>query len=76
MKCVICKYGETQPGTANITLERGGAMMMIRDVPGEICDTCGETYHSEEVTSILLKEAEQAYRSGIDIEVRHYRKAA
>jgi YgiT-type zinc finger domain-containing protein len=76
MKCVICKHGETRPGTASITLEREGTTIMIRDVPGEICDTCGEIYHSEEVTSILLKQAEQAYREGIDFEVRRYRKAA
>ncbi|MBK8533896.1 MAG: type II toxin-antitoxin system MqsA family antitoxin [Candidatus Competibacteraceae bacterium] len=76
MKCIICKHGETQPGTASILLERGGTTIMIRDVPGEICETCGEVYHSEEVTSVLLKQAEQAYREGIDVEVRRYRKAA
>lgn len=76
MKCVICKHGETQLGTASITLERDGAIIIIRDVPGEICQTCGEVYHNEEVTSILLKQAEQAYRAGVDVEVRHYQKAA
>lgn len=76
MKCVICKHGETRPGTASITLEREGTTIMIRDVPSEICDTCGEVYYSEEVTSVLLKQAEQAYREGIEFEVRHYRKAA
>ncbi len=76
MKCTICKHGETQPGTASITLERNNAVIVIREVPGEICDTCGEAYHSEEVTSSLLKQAEQAYYAGIDVEVRHYRKAA
>ncbi len=66
-----------------MTLERAGTTIIIRDVPGiirdvpgEICDTCGEVYHRQEVTSILLKQAEQAYRDGVDIEVRRYRKAA
>lgn len=76
MKCTICKHGEMQPGTASITLERNNTVIVIRDVPGEICDTCGEAYHSEEVTSNLLKQAEQAYRAGIDVEIRHYQKAA
>lgn len=76
MKCIICKHGETRPGTASIMLEREGTTIMIRDVPAEICETCGEVYHSEEVTSVLLKQAEQAYREGIDVEVRRYRKAA
>lgn len=76
MKCVICKHGQTRPGTASITLERDGSAILIRDVPGEICDTCGEVYHSEEVTMRLLEQAEQAYQRGVTIEVRTYHKAA
>lgn len=76
MRCVICRHGETQLGTASITLERGETVIIIRGAPGEICDTCGETYHSKDVTSALLKQAEQAYRNGVDVEVRHYQKAA
>ena len=76
MKCVICRHGETRPGTASITLERDGTTLVIRNVPGEICQTCGEVYHSSEVTANLLDQAEQAYRDGIEVEIRHYRKAA
>ncbi|MCC7221530.1 MAG: YgiT-type zinc finger protein [Candidatus Contendobacter sp.] len=54
---------------------RNSAVIVIREVPGEICDTCGEAYHSEEVTSSLLKKAEQAYCAEIDVEVRHYQEA-
>ncbi|MFO1371453.1 MAG: YgiT-type zinc finger protein [Candidatus Competibacteraceae bacterium] len=49
---------------------------MIRDVPGEICDTCGEVYHDAEITQLLLDQAEQACRNGVDVEVRRYKKAA
>ena len=76
MKCLICRHGETYSGTATITLERGSTAILFRDVPGDICNTCGEVYHSEEVTSILLKQAEQAYHAGIDVEIRHYQEAA
>jgi len=76
LKCVICKHGRTRPGTASITLERDGAVILIRDVPGEICTTCGEVYHSEDVTALLLEQAEQAYQNGVTLEVRTYRKAA
>ena len=27
MKCVICKHGETRPGTASITLERDSTVI-------------------------------------------------
>lgn len=76
MKCVICKHGETRPGTASLTLERGGTTIVIRDVPGEVCDTSGEVYYSEEVTDMLLNQAEQAYHDGVDIEIRRYKKVA
>lgn len=76
MKCVICKHGQTRPGTASIILERDGAVILIRDVPGELCTTCGEVYHSQEVTALVLGQAEQAYQNGVTVEVRHYRKAA
>ena len=76
MKCVICRHGETRPGTTSITLERGGSTIVIRNVPGEICQTCGEVYYSSEVTANLLEQAERAYRDGIEVEIRNYRKAA
>lgn len=76
MKCVICKTGETHPGTASIVLEREGTAILIRNVPGEICDTCGEAYHDAETTALLLDQSEQAYRDGIEVEVRRYKQAA
>lgn len=36
MKCVICKHGETPPGTSSLTLERGGTPLVIREVPSNI----------------------------------------
>ncbi|MGH7938508.1 MAG: type II toxin-antitoxin system MqsA family antitoxin, partial [Bryobacteraceae bacterium] len=42
MKCTICKKGETAPGTATVTLERGGLTLVVKDVPAQICDNCGE----------------------------------
>jgi YgiT-type zinc finger domain-containing protein len=76
MKCVICKHGQTRPGTASITLERQGMTIVIQKVPAEVCEVCGEIYHSEEVTSLALKQAEQAYQDGIGVAVASFRKAA
>lgn len=38
MKCVICKHGETRPGKTTVTLERGGATIVVKGVPAWICD--------------------------------------
>ena len=44
MQCIICQYGETEPGTTTVTLTRGDATIVIRDVPAQICAICGEEY--------------------------------
>jgi YgiT-type zinc finger domain-containing protein len=33
MRCVICKVGETAPGTVTVTLQRGNTGTVVRDVP-------------------------------------------
>ncbi len=76
MKCVICHHGETSVGTATLTLERHGAIVFFRDVPADICDNCGEVYHSTEITRELLAQAEVAFASGVELDVRRFGKAA
>lgn len=75
MKCVVCKKGDTRPGTATVTLERDGATVVIKGVPARVCGTCGEEYVEEGVTARLLKTAEEAARSGVQVDVRTYEAA-
>jgi len=75
MKCVICKKGETQPGKATVTLERNGMTLVFKGVPANVCQNCGEEYIDEQTTSILLKHAEEAAQTGIQVDVRQYRVA-
>ncbi|MCL5292760.1 MAG: type II toxin-antitoxin system MqsA family antitoxin [Actinobacteria bacterium] len=75
MKCVICREGETKPGKATVTLERDGMTLVVKGVPAEICENCGEEYVDEETTRSLLKMAEDAARSGVQVDVREYRAA-
>jgi YgiT-type zinc finger domain-containing protein len=72
MKCVICKDGETRPGNATITLEREGTTLVIKGVPADVCANCGEEYVDETITARLLKTAEEAARSGVEVDVREY----
>ncbi len=44
MTCVICKNGETEPGTTTSTLERDSKIILIRDIPAKVCNNCGEAY--------------------------------
>jgi len=72
MKCVVCKKGETKVGTATVTLEKDGATLVFKGVPANVCTNCGEEYVDGEITERLLKSAEEAARSGIQVEIRRY----
>ncbi len=67
--CVICKTGTLQPGTATVTLERGQTMVVIKGVPADVCDNCGEYYLSAEMTGQVLALAESAVRKGAEVEI-------
>lgn len=72
MKCPICKHGNTHAGVASITLERGHTTVMFKRVPAQVCENCGEIYHDAKVTNSLLKQADQAAKGGVEIDVRRY----
>jgi YgiT-type zinc finger domain-containing protein len=69
MKCVICKTGETYPSRTTVPLNRGEATIVIKNVPADVCDNCGEYYLSEEMADRVLNLAEEAIRKGAEIEV-------
>ncbi len=72
MKCVICKHGETAPGTVTVTLERGETTLVIKGVPARVCENCGEAYLDEQTTASLLGQAEEAARNAVQVEVRYF----
>ena len=75
MKCLICKQGETQPGTATVTLERSNLTLVIKRVPAQVCQNCGEEYVDEETTLQLLKTAEEVAQAGAQVDIREYMAA-
>lgn len=72
MTCLICKNGEARPGQASVTLQRGNCTVIIKGVPADVCENCGEHYVSEEVTRELLRRAEVAVRNGAEVEILGY----
>lgn len=72
MKCVICKQGEAKPGQTLITLDRDGTIIVFKSVPAQVCQNCGEEYVDDAITEKLLKQAEEAAQSGIQVDVRNY----
>lgn len=72
MRCVLCRHGDTRPGRVTVTLRRGGTTVIVRDVPAEVCENCGEYYLSEDVTGRLLARSEQAVKSGAEVEIHRF----
>jgi YgiT-type zinc finger domain-containing protein len=76
MECVICKNGKTKKGKVTVTLERGGSIIAIKEVPAQVCQNCGEYFLSEEMTKEVLKRAEQAVKKGVEVEIIKMNKVA
>ncbi len=72
MKCVICRQAETRAGKATVTLERGSSTLVVKGVPAGVCPNCGEEYVDEKIAAELLKTAEEAARSGVQVDIREY----
>jgi YgiT-type zinc finger domain-containing protein len=72
MKCVLCKHGDTRHGEVTVTLQRGGTTVILKGVPAEVCENCGEYYLSEKITEQILNRAEQAVKNGAEVEILRF----
>jgi len=72
MKCLICKHGETRADVVTVPLQRGDTAVIVKGVPAQVCDNCGEYYLAEEVTDKVLQLAEEAARKRVEVEILRY----
>ena len=72
MTCALCKHGDLAIGTTTVALSRGNTTVVIKRVPAEICDNCGEYYLGEEAARRVFEISEAAVRSGAEVEILRY----
>jgi len=72
MSCVICRNGTTRSGTVTVTLQRGDTTVILKQVPADVCENCGEYYLSSEVAAQVLEKAESAVKSGAEVEILRF----
>lgn len=72
MNCVVCKNGRTEPGAATVTLNREQSVIVVKGVPAELCDNCGEYYLSDEIAAQVMERAETAVRRGAEVEILRF----
>lgn len=76
MECVVCKHGMTYKGHVTVKLERNESIILLKNVPADICENCGHFYLDEHTATIVLKEGEKAINQGAELEVLRYREVA
>lgn len=72
MKCVICKHGELKPGISSVMFERENATIVIKEVPVDICDNCGEKYIPDKIAEQIMSLVESVKSQGIILDVRNF----
>jgi YgiT-type zinc finger domain-containing protein len=65
-------YVDTCAGTATVTLQRQQTVVVIKDVPAQVCQDCGEYYLDESVTRRVYQQAEDAVKRQAEVEIIRY----
>lgn len=73
--CTFCK-GDLQDALTTFTIDFDSCIVIIRNVPSQVCTQCGETYYSTEVMQQLYKIADSVRNSMTEIAVVNYYSAA
>jgi len=74
MRCALCRTGETKPGKTTETYEIESTVVVVRGVPAEVCQQCGEAYTNEATTRRLEKIVDQARHAGVVV-IQEYQAA-
>jgi YgiT-type zinc finger domain-containing protein len=67
-KCPLCG-GKPAKGSTTVTVELGFGVVVIRHVPAQVCDQCGEAWLDDAVAAELEEIVSQARvkRSVVDV---------
>jgi len=72
MRCILCKQGNTKSGMVTVTLQRGDTTVIIKGVPAQVCENCGEYYLNDEITERVLSMAEEAVKKNVEVEILRF----
>ncbi len=72
MICIFCKHGNTKHDQVTVTLNRGETTIIIKGVPADVCENCGEYYLTDKMTGKVLTLAEEAVKKGAEVEILRF----
>ncbi len=75
MTCIYCK-GNIEQKYTNFIVDLNNTIIIIKDVPSEVCTQCGEVSYSNEVAERLEQIVARMKQQDIEIVVTHYTEQA
>ena len=73
--CFYCK-GKLEHKLVNHIVDLGDTIIIIKDVPAEVCTQCGETSYSNDVAKRLEGIVNIMRQQHLEIVVSHYDRVA
>ncbi len=75
MNCIVCKNGTTTKGKVTVSVDKNDMVVVIRDVPAQVCTNCGEEYIDARTMKDLEKLVQSAKDAGMNIAIQHFHAA-
>lgn len=69
MQCIICQHQSTHAAVITLKLERNGAVILVKNVPAQICNNCNEEYLDADTNRQVLALAQQAITRNNQLEL-------
>ena len=67
-RCPLCG-GEKASGRTIYSVDLGTGLVVVRNVPAEICKQCGEEWIAPDIARRLEEITDKARRNGAEVEV-------
>ncbi len=74
--CMLCKCDTVKQSTTTHVVNYKGCVIIIKNVPCEECEQCGEIFYTDEVAERLEKVVDAVKKVVQDISVIDYAKVA
>lgn len=70
--CPVCHGGYKAAGTTTFTVDLGFGVVVVREVPAQVCDLCGTDWIDDETAGTLERIVDQARRKHPVVEVARW----
>ena len=71
MTCFMCK-GKIENKLTNFIADLGNTIIIVKDVPSQVCVQCGEVSYSDDVARKLEQIVKSLQSQSMEIAITHY----